>query len=225
MLLPGAGRQPCCPCGCGDCLPGSLPPRDCSQGQCLVCCWASPSRLQARYCTPPLLIAVLERGMTPALAQPAHESHSSYVLSFTLLNSGATAYCSADHCSLAEAIGLVKSLLERLLVPNGGALDQAPRVDARKARQLTGRVSAAQLCSVVMASTQTEVPMRSPAATISRTSAATPTDARDWWGRLQPELPVNCTSLKSGDGLSRHIAGIPHTACHTCCSHTCHEAA
>ena len=44
----------------------------------------------------------------------------------------------------------------------------------------TGRVSAAQLCSVVMASTQTEVPMRSPAATISRTRAATPTDARDW---------------------------------------------
>lgn len=43
-----------------------------------------------------------------------------------------------------------------------------------------GRVSAAQEDSVVMASTHVAVLIDSPAATINRTKAATPTAARDW---------------------------------------------
>jgi hypothetical protein len=68
---------------------------------------------------------------------------------------------------------------------------------------------------VVMASTQVVALMRSPAATISRTRAATPTAARDWCGLLQgAQLNHNskvhhwesravytCHQVKAGSGL------------------------
>ena len=54
-----------------------------------------------------------------------------------------------------------------------------------------------------MASTQTEALMRSPAATTSLTSAATPTDARDWCGRLQgsPSLRSHLTQPDQSSGV------------------------
>lgn len=66
-----------------------------------------------------------------------------------------------------------------------------------------------------MASTHTDMLMRSPADTISRTKAATPTDAKDWCGRLRPlhNLFLNCQLFRPGSdynsynaGLHRHIA-------------------
>ena len=65
-----------------------------------------------------------------------------------------------------------------------------------------------------MASTQTEELMRSPAATTSLTSAATPTDARDWCGRLQGS-ESSCSPLTQpvqSSGL-----GHAHTALHVPC--------
>ena len=62
-----------------------------------------------------------------------------------------------------------------------------------------------------MASTQTEALMRSPAATTSLTSAATPTDARDWCGRLHGGQSL-CRRLTQPDESSE--LECAHTASH-----------
>jgi hypothetical protein len=66
----------------------------------------------------------------------------------------------------------------------GGAM-LPPSADMRTAAissRTAGRVSVAHAASVPTASTL----MRSPAATIKRTNAATPTAAKDWCGLLCP---------------------------------------
>jgi hypothetical protein len=70
----------------------------------------------------------------------------------------------------------------------GGAM-LPPSADMRTAAissRTAGRVSVAHAASVPTASTQTAALMRSPAATIKRTNAATPTAAKDWCGLLCP---------------------------------------
>ena len=65
-----------------------------------------------------------------------------------------------------------------------------------------------------MASTQTEALMRSPAATTSLTSAATPTDARDWCGRLQGSesscSPLTQPVQSSGLGHAHTTSHMPY---------------